>query len=1034
MRKTTLLILAYIASMWVNSVSAQDLTNGLQLQYDFAAENISGTTVNDASGVSNITGEIMGTTVTGEYFGKNALYLPQVQDNTAGVNIANLSTLMDNLNGDYTISLDVYAGENYVSRGWLFGYSANTNQYMCLHTNNHQFAITENSWNNEQVVSSYGAYTKNEWTKVTFVMSGSTGYLYLNGDEKSSNTAITLHPSDFTGATGLHGYLGTNNVWNNGVAQDVYLADFRIYNRALSQTEVYYLNGYNDTEITAIEELNAANTALTFSEILNNNVEGELIWDDLNLMTSLPGVGADNVTISWESSSSNVIANDGKVTLISTPEAVTLTATFSHPGVAKTITKSFTVTTEAAEPLPQYISIFTFEDIAYQDGKINVTSTSNGTNPKSYTGTLEGGSSIRTIGESTSYKVLDLGDQNGYFDMGDSIGKMIYQVPDFTMTCYYMVENEATNIAANGNWLWNFSNSDNVYYERNGYLFARPYSNEYSITQARWEAAQSVSGSTFPGTFQGEWHHLAYSQTGKVGTLYVDGLPVDTADISLLPINLKIEGREGTLFNWLGRSCYANDAYMKNTLIYDFTILGYGLYASDIEGLDVSTTLENLNAAYAENPKVNNDDLINAYNELSIDNTWINSTITSDLTFPTLDAYPTIVLTWNTSNEALVNSDGVVTRPKYYDYQLDSITATLFSTETGETMTKSFVLDATVPMVDGTALTDGKLVHFDFSMENVSGRTVIDVAQAGFKGELKNEAYIRTIGEGDNTFDVLSLADSIGYFDMGEEVGQVMYHLDSVYTIAAYYRIDENYEGLSTAGNFLWTFSNNENARVANDGYLFHSLVDQRYQISSGTEGAEYYLLDTAVIASKGIWQFVAITGNTDSTSTYYLISSDGSSKVKSGVIPNSIQYYLQKGNKLGTPYNWIGRSNWSNDNYLRNTLVYDFRIYNKELSETDFASQDYDVALTLQQLEAAYAANQGSDLNTAVNSSKVNSYHVYASGKTIRISGIQGRETISVYDITGRKHQVTDLNSITVNSGIYIVLINEFATKVIVR
>ena len=55
----------------------------------------------------------------------------------------------------------------------------------------------------------------------------------------------------------------------------------------------------------------------------------------------------------------------------------------------------------------------------------------------------------------------------------------------------------------------------------------------------------------------------------------------------------------GTPYNWLGKSCYAADGYMNNTLMYDFRLYNEALSFEDVAQLD--GVVENLNDAYSTN-------------------------------------------------------------------------------------------------------------------------------------------------------------------------------------------------------------------------------------------------------------------------------------------------------------------------------------------------------------------------------------------------------------------------------------------------
>ena len=80
--------------------------------------------------------------------------------------------------------------------------------------------------------------------------------------------------------------------------------------------------------------------------------------------------------------------------------------------------------------------------------------------------------------------------------------------------------------------------------------------------------------------------------------------------------------------------------------------------------------------------------------------------------------------------------------------------------------------------------------------------------------------------------------------------------------------------------------------------------------------------------------------------------------------------------------------------------------------------------------LDAAYAANTG----MSVASVKASQYKVIASEGLITIHGLNGGEKVSLFDITGRQFKVTIPSSITIKSGMYIVKVNDYVTKVIVK
>ncbi|HET7734249.1 MAG TPA: immunoglobulin-like domain-containing protein, partial [Paludibacter sp.] len=481
---------------------------------------------------------------------------------------------------------------------------------------------------------------------------------------------------------------------------------------------------------------------------------------------------------------------------------------------------------------------------------------------------------------------------------------------------------------------------------------------------------------------------------------------------------LPIAGRTGTLYNWLGRSCYPADDYLKKTMIYGFQLLKVELTSSDlIEGYGsfegIAVTLDKLNAAYAENPNYTAPELATEADNLSLGDL---TAVTSNLTLPTKGTLDqSISISWKSTNPGLISESGVVTRPNYYSYN-DTLTATL--AKNGQKLFKSF--PATVVVKEGTQFTNNLLVKYDFS--TVADSVVTDAAEKHLTGTLKNKASIKTIG---NTvkYNVLNLGDSIGYFDMGPEVGKLMYNLTD-YTVGAYFRIDSTYSEASLAsnGNFLWNFSNSSDILTTPTGYIIGSLKNQACTITPTNWTPEQTVAFLSP-ALRGGWHHFAYT-QSGTTGTVYV---DG--MATSGTVTMLPSTALAKSNQLGTLYNWIGRSCYTGDVYLRKTLVYDFRLYKTALTDEQIQTSVLNVGPTISALDVAYAEKPN-----AVSSLANNQYKVVTTAGTIKISGLNGTENVSLFDISGRQIHVTNPTRINANAGVYIVKINNEATKVVVR
>ena len=999
--KTFLLMVALSTSSLLMAQPNLDL--GLKLHYTFETAN--GTTVPDVSGNGH-DGTLYGATV-GLTNGKNSLILSKSGTDYLDMG-AGTGSLISSLT-DFSMSCYIWVNTtntNLSSNGNMIATFSNSldsyNQqvgYMFLQAKRSRYSITLARYETEQAVQVGTDVAKGKWVQFTYTQSGTTGKFYQDGVLMNTNVAVTLTPSNL-GST-LYNIIAKPSYKDDAYLQDAQISDFRMYNRAITSDEVLILNGYTSEFIDAYNSLTLGDISA-----LTGNI-------------TLPATsGTANIPVVWTSSLPLIIGTDGTVNRPTQYDAtVKLTATLTQTvgGVTYTLVKVFNATVKAYNTVSDQLAEWNFagNTIKEINGALTVKDIQSG-----FVGTVMNDARIRTIGSTTLFNVLDLGSGTGYFDMGTEIGKAIYSLNDYTMMSYFRIDDTYSNLGSGGNFIWTFSNSADAGTDKNGYVFGTLKDQGQAISTNYWDLGnQSVAKNA--NAPKGAWHHIAYTQSGTVGTVYVDGVSVAFGSITNIPSTaITISGRTGTLFNWLGRSCYNGDAYLQKTLLYDFQLLKVALTPGDLVsgfiGFDpVSTTLDQLNNAYLENPDNILTELSTEKNSLSLGNL---SAVTANLPLPLKGPLDnSISITWKSTTPALIDSVGNVTRPNYYNYN-DTLTASLM--KNGQKVTKQFY--ATVVVKDGTQFANDLLVKYDFS--SVVDSTVTDVAEQHLKGVLRNNASVKSIGT-TVKYNVLNLGDSIGYFDMGPEIGKLMYNLTD-YTLGAYFRIDESYNHMKPNGNFLWNFSNSKDIYTHASGYVIASLRNQAATISYSNWTTEQTVLQKDS-AFKGAWHHFAYTqrGN---TGTLYI---DGNNIASLDTITTLPSKALPKSGLLGTLYNWIGRSCYPDNVYLRKTLVYDFRLYRTALNDTQVMSTELNVENLIPALNKAY-----DETPNAVPSVTDSPYRVTTSVGVINILGLTGNEKVSVFDIAGRQLKLIHPALITVNAGVYIVRIDGYLTKVVVR
>ena len=321
-------VFALVASLVVGlptTASAADVTDGLVLKYDLTQA--SGTTVVDSSG-NGKDGTLNG---GGTWGGANGLTLDGTDDYVKLPNniMAGLSSI--------TVSTEVYIEPTQATPYfiWGFGNSATSSSgtgYFFASGDAFRTGLTLTNWSGEKVTSKGSALARGVWKTVTYTQTGTTGTLYEDGVQVAQNTAVTVAPSAIGGGTTVN-----NNIGKSNYAADKFLKgkirNFRIYNRALTAAEVTSL-APSDADIVASDK-------------------AALSLGDLSAVTSnitLPAVGQRGSAVSWASSNTAVIADNGTVTRpapTDDPANVTLTATLTR-GTA-TDTKTFQATVLPAE-------------------------------------------------------------------------------------------------------------------------------------------------------------------------------------------------------------------------------------------------------------------------------------------------------------------------------------------------------------------------------------------------------------------------------------------------------------------------------------------------------------------------------------------------------------------------------------------------------------------------------------------------------------------------------------------------------------
>jgi hypothetical protein len=300
-----------------------------------------------------------------------------------------------------------------------------------------------------------------------------------------------------------------------------------------------------------------------------------------------------------------------------------------------------------------------------------------------YNATLVNSAAIRDVG---TYKVIDLGAANGYVDMGANTGTLIASLQDFSVSVNIYI-NPATAITGAGNFVWAFSTSAACSQTSGKYLAFRVNAQRYALSTGGW-GSEVVAIQRGSAATKGTWTNITYTQSGNTGTIYVDGI----ATTSSTSVNYKPTNVGATTYNWLGRPPFSGDAYLKNTLIYDFRVYEGALTANEVA--TIAAELPALNQAESAQEVA---DIING---IVINNG--ETDVHTDLELPV--SFGTgVAVSWSSSNPAVISSGGEVTRPAN-GQSAQAVTLTVTVTKNGITQTRTFNLNVLPQITDAQSI------------------------------------------------------------------------------------------------------------------------------------------------------------------------------------------------------------------------------------------------------------------------------------------------------------------------------------------
>lgn len=679
-----------------HEIMAAETTEDMVLWYKL--DEASGTTATDSSGNGND-----GVLTGGASWGANGLTF----DGTNGyIKVPN--NIMEGVTST-TVAFKVFMETSQVTPYMLFAFG-NTgsngvgNGYFFMSGNSFRSSLSLTNWEGEQNAGTNTNLARGIWKHVAVTVSGSTAILYEDGKEVGRNTAVTVNPSQIGGGATTANYIG-KSVYTADKYFKGKMQDFRMYNRALSVTEVQDLAIPTNVPVTGVN-------------LVQETIELG-IGEQQQLTADVTPADATNKTLVWSSDNESIAAVEASGLVKALAEGTAIVT-------VKTVDGSFTDTAavHVSQPVGSDAELILHYDMNNMAGSTVKDQTGNydGTwvNPElaDWIQSNEAGALIFKGGSTSSYVSMPQGVLDGLTDVTVS-----------TLVNW--------NGASQANWLYTFGQNSSKYI-----YFTPDYPNtsgsRFGMATNAWNDEVSAKA---PRLTANQWKLVTTVMSGKDGklTLYVDGVEAATDNTSFTLEQIRnAQGISG----YIGKSMYSSDPYFGG-MIADFKVYNGALTPLEVKDLttDADTKIAAMDGMILNYVAEN----LNA--KILGQNSSLNE-VTSHLVLSETGEFNT-TLTWESSDVSIISNEGAVTRPSYEaGDQTVTLTATL--SDGTKTMTKLIVVSVKSLPSDSASVQMDKEALTVHNINDVRGH--LTLSSAGENGSSitwtsSNPAVITATGE-----------------------------------------------------------------------------------------------------------------------------------------------------------------------------------------------------------------------------------------------------------------------------------------------
>lgn len=184
-----------------------------------------------------------------------------------------------------------------------------------------------------------------------------------------------------------------------------------------------------------------------------------------------------------------------------------------------------------------------------------------------------------TFHDEESAVIINLGSNDGYYDLKDLSNNLIKNLKDYSISVCYKVDSVNT-LEGYGHFLFAFSKLAENKAEEGPYMAMRLNEQRFEVSTGGWNHEEFIMQGGQPQ--RNVWIHALYRQTGKCGELYLDGQLIGKNEN--MPILSEIF-TEDPACCWVGRAPFAGDKYLTDTEVANFYIFDYAVDDEELNRL-----------------------------------------------------------------------------------------------------------------------------------------------------------------------------------------------------------------------------------------------------------------------------------------------------------------------------------------------------------------------------------------------------------------------------------------------------------------